>query len=56
VKREPLHWLAANPHYARRFFPYAGKHCRSAPITDVADDLGLDWHAVEAMDKLHRND
>jgi transposase len=53
VKQERLDWLAANPHYTKRFALYVGKQCRSSPITEVAQDLHLDWHAVKEMDKLY---
>lgn len=53
VKRERLDWLAANPHYTKRFALYVGKQCRTSPIKEVADDLRLDWHAVKEMDKLY---
>lgn len=53
VKQERLDWLAANPHYTKRFALYVGKQCRNAPIKEVADDLGLDWRTVKEMDKLY---
>ena len=53
VKRERLDWLAANPHYTKRFAVYVGKQCRSTSIKEVADDLHLDWHAVKEMDKVY---
>ena len=53
MKRERLDWLAANPHYTKRFALYVGKQCRSTSIKEVADDLHLDWHAVKEMDKLY---
>lgn len=53
VKREQLDWLAANPHYTKRFALYVGKLCRSMSITEVATDLRMDWHAVKEMDKLY---
>ncbi len=53
VKREQLDWLAANPHYTKRFALYVGKQCRSASIKEVAEDLRLDWHTVKEMDKLY---
>lgn len=53
MRRERLDWLAANPHYTKRFALYVGKQCRSASIKEVADDLCLDWHAVKEMDKLY---
>ena len=53
VKQEGLDWLAANPHYTKRFAFYVGKQCRSASIKEVAADLHLDWRAVKAMDILY---
>lgn len=53
VKQERLDWLAANPHYTKRFALYVGKQCRSASVKEVADDLWLDWDAVKEMDKLY---
>ena len=53
VKQERLDWLAANPHYTKRFALYVGKQCRGASIKEVADDLQLDWHTVKEMDKLY---
>ena len=53
VKQERLDWLAAHPHYTKRFALYVGKQCRSASIKEVADDLRLDWRAVKEMDKLY---
>ena len=53
VKQERLDWLAANPHYTKRFALYVGKQCRGASIKEVATDLHLDWHAVKEMDKLY---
>lgn len=48
-----MDWLAANPHYTKRFALYVGKQCRSASVKEVAEDLRLDWHAVKEMDKLY---
>ena len=53
MKQERLDGLADNPHYTRRFALYVGKPCRGASITDVAEDLRLDWHAVKAMGMLY---
>jgi transposase len=53
VKQERLDWLAANPHYTKRFALYVGKQCRSASVKEVAHDLWLDWDAVKEMDKLY---
>jgi len=30
-----------------------GKPCRSASITEVAEELRLNWHTVEALDQLY---
>ena len=53
MKQERLDWLAANPHYTKRFALYVGKQCRSASVKEVAHDLWLDWDAVKEMDKLY---
>ncbi len=53
MKRERVDWLAANPHYTKRFALYVGKQCRSASVKEVAEDLHLDWHTVKEMDKLY---
>lgn len=53
VRQERLDWLAANPHYTKRFALYVGKQCRSTSLTEVAQDLHLDWRAVKEMDKLY---
>lgn len=53
VRQEQLDWLAANPHYTKRFALYVGKQCRGASVKEVATDLHLDWHTVKAMDKLY---
>ena len=53
VRQERLDWLAANPHYTKRFALYVGKQCRGTSIKEVATDLRLDWHAVKEMDKLY---
>ena len=53
VRQEHLDWLAANPHYTKRFALYVGKQCRGASVKEVATDLHLDWHTVKAMDKLY---
>ena len=50
MKRERLDFLADNPRYAKRFAFYVGKRCRSEPIQDVADELGLAWHTVKELE------
>lgn len=46
VKRERLDFLADNPLYTKRFAYFVGRRCRQATITDVAQELALDWHTV----------
>lgn len=53
VKRERLEFLADNPFYTKRFAYTVGRRCRSAPIKDVALELGLDWHTVKELDKQY---
>ena len=53
VKRERLDFLAANVHYTKRFAYYVGRRCRSAPITDIAKELRLDWDTVKELDKQY---
>jgi transposase len=53
VKRERLDFLAENPRYTKRFAFYVGRRCRSATIKDIADELGLDWHAVKELEKQY---
>ncbi len=50
---ERLNFLADNPHYTKRFAMLVGKRCNSETISDVANDLHLDWHAVKDMDKQY---
>jgi transposase len=51
VKTERLDWLAANPFCTARFARHVGRRCRSSPLSEVADELGLDWHTVKELDK-----
>jgi len=50
VKRERLELLADNPFYKKRFAYYVGRCCRSATIKDIAEELRLDWDAVDYGD------
>ncbi|MDX2288147.1 MAG: helix-turn-helix domain-containing protein, partial [Hyphomicrobiaceae bacterium] len=50
VKREQLEFLADNPFYTKRFAFYVGRRCRQGTITDLAHELGLDWHTVKALE------
>jgi transposase len=51
VKTERLDWLARNPFCTARFARHVGRRCRSSPLSEVADELGLDWHTVKELDK-----
>lgn len=53
VKQERLDWLAPSGRYTTRFAYYVGHQCRSAPLSEVAAELGLDWHTAKAMDTLY---
>jgi len=51
VGMEHLAWLAEHPATTKRFSMYIGERCRSATISDVAKEFGLDWKTVKEMDK-----
>ena len=51
MKHESLEWLAANPHYTKRFAKDVGECCRDATIKSVAAALRLDWETVKELDK-----
>jgi transposase len=53
VKNERLDWLADNPLYTERFAFFVGRRCRQTPLTEVAEELFLDWHAVKELDKQY---
>jgi transposase len=53
VKRERLDFLADNAHYTKRFAYYVGRRCRSATLTEVAEELHLDWDSVKELDKQY---
>ena len=53
VKNERLDWLADNPLYTKRFAFYVGRRCHEATITEIADELHLDWGAVKDLDKQY---
>jgi transposase len=56
VKRERLEWLAANSRYTRRFVWAVGRRCRTAALTDVADEMDLHWTTVKDIDKLYMHE
>ncbi len=53
VKRERLDWLADNPRYTKRFAFSVGRRCRETTVKEVAEDLLLDWHTVQDLDKQY---
>ncbi len=53
MKSERLDWLANNPLYTKRFAFCVGRRCRAATVTEVAEELFLDWHAVKELDKQY---
>ena len=53
VKRERLDFLADNPRYSKRFAFYVGRRCRSSAITDIAEELHLEWHTVKELEKQY---
>jgi len=53
VKTERLDWLADNPFCTARFARHVGRRCRSSPVSEVADELRLDWHTVKEIDKTY---
>ena len=53
MKSEPLDWLADNPRYTKRFAFFVGRYCRETPVKEVAQELSLDWHAVQELDKQY---
>jgi transposase len=50
---ERLDFLADDPLYTKRFASYVGRRCRSATIKDVAAELKLDWHTVNALEQQY---
>lgn len=56
VKHESLEWLAANPHYTKRFAKEVGERCRDATIKSVATSFRLDWETVKELDKEYMRD
>jgi len=56
VVRESLAWLAANPHYAKRFVKAVGERCRDSTIKSVAAEFSLGWHTVKEIDQEYMRD
>jgi transposase len=53
VKRERLEFLADNSFYTQRFAYYVGRRCRAATISDIAEELHLDWDTVKTLEKQY---
>lgn len=51
VKQETLPWLADNPCYTKRVACFVGRRCRTMTSKDVAEDTGLDWKTIKALDE-----
>ena len=53
VKSEKLSWLSDNPFYTKRIAYHVGRRCRSSSISDVAEELHLDWKTVKCLEKQY---
>jgi transposase len=53
VKTEKLDWLSGNPFCTTRFARHVGRRCRVSTLSEVAEELHLDWHAVKDLDKVY---
>jgi transposase len=53
VKTERLAWLAANPHFTRRFALHVGRLCREMTVKRVATLLHLTWDQVKDLEKQY---
>ena len=51
VRIERLDWLARRAFCTARFARHVGRRCRSSPLSEVAEELVLDWHTVKELDK-----
>jgi transposase len=51
IRTEGHDFLAPYRRHTRRFEQYVADLCRHMPIKQVADHVGLSWHAVKAIDK-----
>ena len=50
VKRERLDFLADNAHFTKGFAFYVGRRCHESSISDVANELKLDWGTVKTLE------
>jgi transposase len=53
VKTEKLDWLADNTSFTRRFAALVGRMSRECTVSEVARELGLDWHTVCDLDMTY---
>jgi transposase len=53
VKTEKLEWLADNAGFTRRFADLVGRLSRESTVSEVARELGLDWHTVRDLDMAY---
>ena len=53
VKQERFDWLADSPFYTKRFAFYVGRRCRDASVSDIAQELHLDWKTVKSLEKQY---
>ncbi|MBA2669669.1 MAG: ISL3 family transposase, partial [Gemmatimonadetes bacterium] len=51
IRTEGHDFLAPYRRHTQRFERYVADLCRHMPIKQVADHVGLSWHAVKAIDK-----
>jgi transposase len=51
IRTEGHDFLAPYRRYTLRFEQYVADLCRQMPIKQVADHVGLNWHAVKEIDK-----
>jgi transposase len=50
VRQEKMDWLAKTNGYTKRFAYYVGKRCQESSISDVAEELRLDWKTAKALE------
>lgn len=53
MRTEKLDWLADNSRFTLRFANLVGRLSRESTVSEVARELGLDWHAVRDLDKVY---
>lgn len=53
MKQERFDWLADSAFYTKRFAFYVGRRCRDASVSDIAQELHLDWKTVKSLEKQY---